>query len=151
MRTLLARLWRMIEGPLQWRVVRLRNATFMVGVTGVVRDAEGGVLLLEHRFWPEGRRWGLPGGYAKRGETLRETVAREVREETGLEVRVHGLAGLRSGYRLRVEVAYEAEVTGGTLEVDAFEILQARWFPPDALPEGTQEYHRRLVAGAGER
>ncbi|WP_173915151.1 NUDIX domain-containing protein [Streptomyces barkulensis] len=123
----------------------LANPKFMVGVTGVVRDADGNVLLLRHRLWHADRPWGLPTGYAKKGETFQETVVREVREETGLDVRVGELVRLTSGYRLRAEAAYEARLTGGRLEIDPFEVLEARWFAPGDLPEGLQESHRSLI------
>ncbi len=142
---LVARLWRSIGGSVQWRLLWLSQAKFMVGVTGIVRDGDGRVLLLRHRLWPEGRQWGLPTGCAVKGETFQETVVREVREETGLKVRVGELVLLKSGYRLRVEVAYEAEFAGGTMKIDPKEILEARWFAPDDLPEGTLESHRLLI------
>nr|WP_055502080.1 NUDIX domain-containing protein [Nonomuraea pusilla] len=145
MEHLVARLWRLIRGPLQWRLLWLWHAKFMVGVTGVVRAADGRVLLLRHRLWPPSRPWGCPTGYANRSERFEDTVVREVREETGLDVKVGRLLRVRSGYRLRVEVAYEAELTGGTLAIDPVEILEAKWFSPDDLPEGVQESHRLLI------
>ncbi|MFJ6724329.1 NUDIX domain-containing protein [Streptomyces sp. NPDC091281] len=145
MNRLIARLWRLIRGPLQWRVLWLTHATFMVGVTGVVRNDAGQVLLLRHRLWHPDRPWGLPTGFARRGEEFGMTVVREVKEETGLDVRPGRLVRLRSGYRLRLEVAYEALLVGGTLKIDDLEILEAGWFEPDALPDGLQEVHRRLV------
>ncbi|MCF6525015.1 NUDIX domain-containing protein [Streptomyces sp. JJ36] len=145
MKRLVARLWRGLRGPVQWRLLWLSQAKFMVGVTGVVRDDAGRFLLLRHRLWPEGRQWGLPTGCARKGEEFGETVTREVREETGLEVTVGPLVRLRSGYRLRVEVAYEAVLAGGELSIDPLEILEARWCFPDALPEGVQESHRELI------
>jgi ADP-ribose pyrophosphatase YjhB (NUDIX family) len=147
MKRLIARLWRMIRGPLQWRVLWLAHSKFMVGVTGVVRDGEGRVLLLRHRMWPPERQWGLPTGYAVKGEEFGATVVREVREETGLEVKAGRLVHLKSGYKLRVEVAYESALVGGELKIDGFEILEARWFSPDELPEGLQESHRLLILG----
>lgn len=145
---LTARLWKSLSGRVQWRLAFLRQATFMIGVTGVVRDADGRVLLLRHRLWPDGRQWGLPSGYAERGETFEDTVVREVREETALEVRTGRLVRLTSGYRLRAEVAFEAELVGGTLRVDRREILEAGWFEPEALPADLMPSHRSLIAGA---
>jgi 8-oxo-dGTP diphosphatase len=142
---LIARLWRIIRGPMQWRVLWLAHAKFMVGVTGIVRDDQQRVLLLRHRMWPEGRQWGLPTGYAIAGEEFTSTVVREVKEETGLDVRPGELAHLKSGYKLRIEVAYEAEFIGGTLKIDNFEILEAQWCYPENLPEGVQESHRALI------
>jgi 8-oxo-dGTP diphosphatase len=143
--TLLARLWRLIRGPLQWRLLWLWHAKFMVGVTGVVRDSEGRVLLLRHRLWPPDRQWGCPTGYANKGEQFEDTVVREVREETGLHVKAGRLLHVKSGYKLRVEVAYEAQHAGGSLTIDSVEILEAKWFSPHNLPDGVQESHRLLI------
>ncbi|GAA2215031.1 hypothetical protein GCM10009850_104980 [Nonomuraea monospora] len=149
---LIARLWHGIRGSVQWRLLYLSQAKFMVGVTGVVRDRGGNVLLLRHRFWPEHRQWGLPTGGAKRGETFEQTVVREVREETGLEVSVGELVHLGSGFRLRVEVAYVAAYDGGgTMRLNPMEILEARWCAPGDLPDGLLAAHRRLIEASGER
>lgn len=80
---LLTRLWRMAR-PLQWRILWLAHAKFICGITGVIRDDQGRVLLLRHRLWPESRQWGFPTGYANKGEHHQDTIIREVREETGL-------------------------------------------------------------------
>ncbi|GAA2863401.1 NUDIX hydrolase [Nonomuraea rubra] len=150
MKRLLARLWLGIRGSMQWRLLYLSQAKFMVGVTGVVRDRDGNVLLLRHRFWPEHRQWGLPTGGAKRGETFEQTVVREVREETGLEVSVGELVHLRSGFKLRIEIAYAAEYAGGgTMRLNPLEILEARWCAPGDLPDGLLEPHRLLIESSG--
>lgn len=117
----------------------------MVGVTGVVRDSDGRVLLLRHRLWPPDRQWGCPTGYANKGERFEDTIVREVREETGLHVKVDRLLHVKSGYKLRAEVAYEAEFAGGTLTIDSREILEAKWFSPHDLPDRMQETHRLLI------
>jgi ADP-ribose pyrophosphatase YjhB (NUDIX family) len=145
MNRLIAHLWRLMRGSLQWRALWLAHAKFMIGVTGIVRDESGHVLLLRHRFWPEGSQWGLPTGYAKSGESFPDTIIREVREETGLTVTVGELVRLRSGYRLRVEVAYDATCSGGELRLGSLEILEARWFPADCLPAGILDSHLTLI------
>lgn len=146
MRRLAARVWRLLR-PVQSRIMWCLNAKFVVGVTGVVRDDEGRVLMLRHRMWPPGRQWGLPSGFARKGEDFRATVVREVKEETGLDVEVGRLVMLNSGLRTRMEVAFEARLLGGELRLDPFEILEARWCEPDALPEDVQPVCHPLVRG----
>ena len=59
----------------------------IVGV-GAVIVQDGKVLLVKRRYEPLAGQWSLPGGTLELGETLAEGVAREMREETGLEVEV---------------------------------------------------------------
>jgi ADP-ribose pyrophosphatase YjhB (NUDIX family) len=59
----------------------------IVGVGGVVFIG-GRVLLVKRRFEPLAGRWSLPGGALEVGETLAEGLAREMKEETGLDVEV---------------------------------------------------------------
>jgi len=142
----LVRAWQ-AAGPLQgWLAWRL-HARFGVGVTGIVRAPDGRVLLLRHRLWAPEAQWGFPSGFAKRGETFQETVVREVREETGLTVRVGRLVELRSGFRYRVEVYFEAALVGTTdaLHLEKREILEARLFALDELPRAMPPLHRELA------
>jgi 8-oxo-dGTP diphosphatase len=144
--TLLARLWRLGK-PLQWRFLWLVHAKFICGITGVIRTGDGQVLLLRHRLWPESRQWGFPTGYANKGERHEDTIAREVREETGLTVKAGRLLKVRSGYKYRIEVYYEATLIGGLdgLVLDPREILEARLFSPDDLPAAMPQAHRELA------
>ncbi|GIH24361.1 NUDIX hydrolase [Acrocarpospora phusangensis] len=146
MNALLARVWRLAK-PLQWRFLWTVNAKFMCGITGVVRTEDGQVLLLRHRLWPTERPWGFPTGYAHKGERHEDTIAREVREETGLTVEVGRLLKVNSGFKLRIEVYYEATLVGGLegLRLDPREVLEARLFAPDELPAGMPDGHKELL------
>lgn len=82
---------------------------------------EGKALFVEHA--KEGRRyWMLPGGGLQYGETLAEALVREVREETGLEVRP-GLLVLAHDsispdlHRHIVNLVFTADIVGGHLHV----------------------------------
>jgi len=59
----------------------------LVGVGGVVIE-NGQVLLIKRGSEPLMGQWSIPGGMLELGETLQKSVARELMEETGLEVRV---------------------------------------------------------------
>ncbi len=59
----------------------------MVGVGGVVIQ-DGRALLIRRSGEPLAGQWSIPGGTLELGETIAEGVRRELREETGLDVRV---------------------------------------------------------------
>jgi 8-oxo-dGTP diphosphatase len=59
----------------------------VVGVGAVIVD-DGKVVLIRRRYEPLKGQWSLPGGGVEVGETLEAAVAREMLEETGLEVMV---------------------------------------------------------------
>ncbi len=59
----------------------------VIGVGGVIID-RGRVVLIRRGNEPLLGEWSIPGGTLEVGETLQEGVARELLEETGIEVRV---------------------------------------------------------------
>jgi 8-oxo-dGTP diphosphatase len=59
----------------------------VVGVGAVIID-QGQIVLIKRKYEPLAGQWSLPGGTLDLGETLEAGVAREMLEETGLEVRV---------------------------------------------------------------
>jgi mutator protein MutT len=95
----------------------------IVGV-GAVVVGEKGVVLVKRAHEPLKGEWSLPGGAVEVGETLIEAVEREVREETGLHVRVgpvvevldrvHRAADGRVEYHF-VLIDYLCSVTSGNL------------------------------------
>src|SRR5436190_23233135 len=90
----------------------------VVAVGAIVFDARGRVLLVERALPPGAGLWSVPGGKLETDETLAQAVAREVREETGLEVEVGTLACVveRIGEDHHfVILDYMARVIGGTL------------------------------------
>lgn len=144
---LLSFFWKRFAGKLQWWLLWLVHDKFMVGVAGVVRDADGRVLLLRHRFW-KSYGWGLPSGYMERGETPEEALAREIREETGYEIKDVKPLRLAGGFKTRIEVYFEAKIAGGTRAIDGKEVITAAFFRPDALPEELLPSQRAAIAEA---
>jgi NUDIX domain len=78
---LLAKIWRTMRGRWQWYALWFFHHKFIVGVSGVIFDDQGQILLLRHLYWREGS-WGLPGGYANSGEKLEDSCERHGQRRT---------------------------------------------------------------------
>ncbi len=102
--------------------------------TGVVFSVNGGILLVRRAIEPSYGKWVFPGGYVDRGETLEAAAVREVKEESGLDVRLRHLLGAYSypGNAV-ILIVFAGEVTGGSLQMDD-ESLEIRTFPPAQIP-----------------
>lgn len=106
----------------------------------IVRD---GQLLLALWNEQERKRWTLPGGGVELHETVEEGAVREVREETGYDVRLTELLGIETDVFAAAEraqdtarplkavrVFFAAQIVGGRLTAEADGTTdEARWFP----------------------
>ena len=119
------------------------NAKFIHGVAGVILDKRGRVLLLKHRFWKQ-QLWGLPGGHARHNETPGATLRRELREETGLEVRATKLLRVTTNMGPLTQFILLAECDGEP-EVKSAEIIEAGFFDWEKLPENIVPTHRAFL------
>lgn len=62
--------------------------TAAIGVSAIVFDDDGRVLLIQRNLPPAAGYWHVPGGKLEPGESMVEGVRREVKEETGLDVTI---------------------------------------------------------------
>jgi 8-oxo-dGTP diphosphatase len=130
---------------------------FLAVSAAIVRD--GKVLVVRRARNPALNLYTLPGGVVEVGETLTDAVAREVREETSLEVEPVALAGHREAIvrdrdgkieRHFVILCFAARWRAGEPVLNE-ELDDARWLPPAELSGlRTTEGLAEIVASAVE-
>ncbi len=126
------------------------------GVSAIILDPAG--VLLQRR--DDNGLWGLPGGGMEPGESIPVALAREVREETGLEVALLRLVGVYSdpanhqilrypdGNEIHyVSIAFVCTIVGGTLSCGT-ESLALEWFDPTGLPADLMAMSRIRIQDA---
>jgi ADP-ribose pyrophosphatase len=130
----------------------------IIAVGAVILDAADHVLLVKHvperkSFWQG--KWICPGGRLQVGEGIEAGIRREIREETGLHIRltrplvpferiIHGDDGVKLHV---IYIDYLAEKIGGALQ-PADDVGEAAWIPRLQLPALGEALHvdtRRLL------
>jgi ADP-ribose pyrophosphatase YjhB (NUDIX family) len=110
--------------------------------SAVVLD-DAGQLLIIHKT--DNDLWALPGGGHDIGENITDTVVREVREETGIEVEIERLTGVYTDpqhvmayddgeVRQQFTICFRARPTGGALRTSS-ESKEVRWISRSELDD----------------
>jgi 8-oxo-dGTP diphosphatase len=130
-----------------------------VAVAALVSDG-GRVLLVRRGAIPSIGLWALPAGYMDADELPEEALAREVREETGMQIRVERQLGIvpLGGWQERrgILLVYAAAATGGEL-APADDVTEAVWFAPAEIPwseiafPSTADFLRDWMARLGKQ
>lgn len=128
----------------------------VVGLVAIARDERENLVLIRRGDTGE---WCLPGGTLEWGETFREALPRELREEAGVELLEAGeLLGLYSNPQRdprfhAVTAVVAARVTSPQRPpMNPLEILEVRAFPPSELPSplshGMTDVVTRALSGS---
>ena len=146
----------MLHEPSITRASRVYPDRPFVGVGAVVLAAQD-IVLVKRRFEPLADEWSLPGGALELGETMTIGVAREIREETSLQVEVGPVidvldrivrddAGQVQYHYVLVD--FLCRVVGGTLAPGS-DVSQAVLAAPNALEEYRLSSKARAVITRG--
>ena len=110
------------------------------------------ILLIKRRTVPFSGYWALPGGRVDSGETVEQTIVREVKEETGLDVAIvrkvgeYHEKGEQGGFEYDYYPAcFLVEVVGGEIKKQETEIEEIKLFSLNAVPEVLAFEHSQMV------
>lgn len=98
----------------------------IVAVSAYITNDKGEALLVKAHWRKD--TWEPPGGQVERGEALDEAVRREVLEETGVEIHVHGITGVYYNASSEIlSVIFRAQCRDSEIFMQPEEIFDARF------------------------
>lgn len=126
-----------------WRMTR----PLTIGAQGCVIAPDGQILLIRHTYRPG---WHFPGGGVEKNETIETALARELKEEAGIEMTGRPqLFGIYANFRYfpsdHIALFIIREWRQPVAPKPNFEIAEHGFFPIDALPEGTHASTRARI------
>ncbi|KKR77965.1 MAG: ADP-ribose diphosphatase [Candidatus Curtissbacteria bacterium GW2011_GWA1_40_9] len=117
------------------------NASLRHVVVDAIVTKDKQILLIKRAtHLSNGDKWATPGGFLDRDETCEQAVKREVKEETGLDVKSVKLFKIidnpnrKNENRQNIAFVYQIEFEG-EVKVQESEVAEARWFDFDKLPD----------------
>lgn len=134
MKSLLIKIWKLLSLPkgVQLFFVRIFESQFLVGVTGIIFNDKGEILLFKHTY--RQHAWSLPGGYVKGGEHPKEALEREIKEESNLVVSADTQLKTRTDREAaRLDMCYVGKFIGGEF-TPSKEVSEYGFFTPDTMP-----------------
>lgn len=135
---------RPLNGLMAWGV-RLVVPRQRVGVALVTFNADEEILLLRHVFHTA-NPWGLPGGWLGRNEAPGDGLARELREELGLDLLLGPpVYTAQEGPPPHIVMAYLGWLRPGQMRLNA-EIIEANWFRLDQLPQPLWPFTEKAIS-----
>ena len=111
----------------------------------VLVSTEEKLVLVRRAIEPALGHWAFPSGYVDRGETVENAAIRQVKEQTGLDIKITRLIGLYSSATNPVVLAvYSSEVIGGKLYAGS-ETDAVGKYDPNQLPDLPFEHDHKIL------
>ncbi len=139
-----------------WQTIRQltgKEPLIIPGVAGAITSA-GKILLVRHGLL---KKWQVPGGIQEIGESVQQTVHREIQEELGLDLKPRALVGIYSSPRWTIEYPDGRRIQQLTffflmegqiepIKIQESEITECRFFSLNDIPEDTMACCKQKVS-----
>jgi len=129
---MLLRVWRIFPLWVHTLAARLFRPKFCMGVSALVFDEQGRILLFKHTY--RKLAWGIPVGGLEYGEQPEQGVIREFFEESGMTIEVERLLLADSSrYDRHISLIYLCKIISGEFK-ESYEVSEIKYFDVDDLP-----------------
>ena len=139
-----------------WQRIRQvvgKETLIIPGAAGAIIH-EGKILLVRHDLL---KKWQVPGGMQEIGESIQQTVQREIKEELNLDLTAGPLISVFSHPKWTIELPDGSKIQQLTfffrmegeispISIQASEISACQFFSPDEIPEDIFDCCRQKVA-----
>ena len=123
---------RLCMGELKHKFVLLQD-----GAAAIILNSQNQILLQRRS---DSGKWGLPGGCQELGERFQDTIVREIKEETNLDVEIDANKRYTMEYvtdkgKLKQVVLFIAKCIGGEIKAQECEVNDIKWLDFDEAIE----------------
>ena len=135
----------MAKNYIKWLREKVGHAPVILVAAGAIIEGKDGTILFQQRGDRKKVVWGLPGGMMEVGENAEQTMRREVKEETGIDVTVKHFLGAYTnspidtypnGDKAHVVLfVFVCKSSGGILQADGKETLNVKYANPKNMKD----------------
>jgi 8-oxo-dGTP diphosphatase len=120
-----------------------------IPAAGAIIDNGLGLLLVKRKYTPYIGDWCFPAGFMEYGESPQHCCIRELKEETGLDIKIEKLFNVYAGQddpRTRAVLILYLANTDGSAPIPGDDALEARYFDFESLPSNVAfASHRQAI------
>jgi NADH pyrophosphatase NudC (nudix superfamily) len=117
-------------------------------IVGGIVEKEGKILMVQEKKKFCYGKWNIPAGHLDPNETIIEGAIREIREETGCEVKATGVAIVANKVMpddVLVEIIFSTKLVNEDIKINPDEILDVKWIDKEDILNNMDEELRDIT------
>lgn len=116
-------------------------------IVGGIIEKDGKILLVQEKQEKCYGKWNLPAGHLDPNESIMQGAIREMKEETGCDVEITGVASVANRMLdddIFIGIIFTTKLINETIKIDPEEILDVKWWDINDILENMDDKLRNL-------